>query len=214
VRTEDDANARAIVEAWRDEHIEPMRDVADVLEAVIPSMVIDEAELVYVTSRSKRFATIIDKLDRGTVKLADMVDLGGVRGVVDTMDDVDATANELRGLLDVRRVRDWARNPPVSGYRAVHLHVRHAGRAVEVQLRTFGQDAWANVVEEESRLSGLDYKSGRGHPEVLALLRAIADFTAIIELGESHPDVAQRMYECYRAAKPLLHFPGFADLDS
>jgi hypothetical protein len=205
---ERDEEARAIVEWWRDEHVEPMLAVSRVVQGVVSPVLIDALELRLVTSRSKRFATIVDKLDRGSVKLADMVDLGGVPAVMDNIEDVDHAALQLGRQLEVRRVRDWARNPPASGYRAVHLHVRHDGRAIEIQLRTRGQDTWANVVEEESRLTGLNYKAGQGHVEVLEFLRAISDFTAAMELGESHPEAFRRSATASKPRDPSCTFPG------
>ena len=165
-----------------------------------------------VSFRPKRLETTIDKLTREPGKLADMVDIGGVRSVLDDQEQVDALQAQLENELDVRRVRDWARNSRITGYRAVHLHVRESGRMVEVQLRTFGQDAWANVVEEEARLSRLNYKAGEGEPSVLEFFRAVGDMTAVIELGESHPDIAERLSAAYRAAKPHLQTPTLRDL--
>jgi putative GTP pyrophosphokinase len=213
-RDPDDVRARGIVEQWRDAHVEPMLGVADVVATNVSPLEIDERELILVTTRSKRFSTIVDKLDRGTVRLADMVDLGGVRAVVEDIDDVDAAVEALNDELEVRRVRDWARNPPASGYRAVHLHVRQGERAIELQLRTRFQDTWANIVEEEARLSGVNYKAGQGSPEVLAFFAAMADVIAMFELGESPPDAARRLYDSYAEAKSLLHMPLLTDLDS
>ena len=184
-----------------------MLAVDDAVRAVAPALRHDQRSLQVVTSRLKRFETIIDKLRRETVRLGDMVDLGGVRAVVNTQDEVDALASNLAGLLEVRRTRDWARRPRATGYRGVHLHVRHSGRMVEVQLRTFGQDAWANLVEEESRLSGHNYKAGMGSPEVLDFLREIADLTAAVELGEEHLDLGRRLIASHSAARPLLKAP-------
>ncbi len=105
------------------------------------------------------------------------------------------------------------RRPRASGYRAVHLYALAAGRNVEVQLRTRGQDSWANVVEQESYLSGHDYKAGRGHPEVLEFLKLLADLIAAVELGESHPELVARLERILPAARPLLHVPPFARMD-
>jgi hypothetical protein len=40
-----------------------------------------------------------------------MVDIGGVRVVVETQHDVDELHERLATELDVKRVRDWARAP-------------------------------------------------------------------------------------------------------
>jgi ppGpp synthetase/RelA/SpoT-type nucleotidyltranferase len=142
-----------------------------------------------------------------------MADIGGVRAVVDTQADVDEVHDHLTDAVEVVRVRDWARAPRSTGYRALHLHVRSEGRTIEVQLRTFGQDAWANVVEEESRLSGVNYKAGAGSRAVLDFFRCVADLFGAMELDESHPDLAPRLYNAYRLARPELVAPALLDLD-
>jgi putative GTP pyrophosphokinase len=165
-----------------------------------------------VSFRPKRFESTIDKLTREPGKLSDMADIGGVRAVVDTQDEVDEFHEELARAVDVIRVRDWARAPRSTGYRALHLHVRSETRTIEVQLRTFGQDLWANVVEEESRLSGVNYKAGAGSAAVLEFFCSVADFLAVIELGESHPNLGPRLYEAYQLAQSELVTPALLDL--
>lgn len=198
----EDAEARAVVEWWRDEHVEPMLEVYDAVRR----------EADEVSYRLKQFRTTIDKLVREPVKLADMVDLGGVRAVVETADALRELQRALAASLETRRTRDWASSPRSSGYRAVHLHVRCHGRMVEVQLRTRGQHLWANLVEEETLLSGLDYKSGEGHPAVLRFYALMADFIAAVETGESHPGLQDRLVEAYHEARPFLRVSAFANL--
>lgn len=208
-----DLRARAVIEWWVDEHLEPMGEVQRVVSELAPTVDVDGTELALVTARPKRVATILGKLRREPGKLSQMVDLGGIRAVVETMDDVDDLAERIAAELHVTRRKDWARAPRRSGYRALHLYVRHADRNLEVQLRTWGQDAWANVVEQEGYLSGLDYKSGGGHPEVLEFLRVMADFNAVIELGETHPDVVRRFERTLSTARPLLRLRAFARIE-
>jgi ppGpp synthetase/RelA/SpoT-type nucleotidyltranferase len=208
-----DVHARAVVEWWRAAHVASMLHVADVVEAVAPELEIGDDELVTaVSSRAKRLDAMVDKLLREPGKLADMADIGGVRAVLNSQDECDSVAEELAEMLDVRRVRDWTRSPRPTGYRAIHLHAREAGRLIEIQLRTFGQDAWANVVEEESRLTGLNYKAGHGDEDVLRLFSHIADLFAVIELSESHPDLATELHDAFVAARSKLQTPMLRDL--
>jgi (p)ppGpp synthase/HD superfamily hydrolase len=191
-----------------------MLAVYDVVSRVAPDLRVGGDEVLKAVSfRPKRFETTIEKLTREPDKLADMADIGGVRAVVNDQDEVDELCGRLGEALDVGRLRDWARSPRSSGYRAVHLHVRQGGRTVEVQLRTFGQDAWANVVEEEGRLSGSNYKAGQGERSVLDFFRAIADLFGAIELGETPPELGQRFYEAFMLARPHLRSPRLRDLE-
>jgi hypothetical protein len=208
-----DVRARDVVEWWSSEHVEPMLRVYETVESLAPPLALGGMSLTAVSFRPKRFESTIDKLTREPGKLADMADIGGVRAVVDTQADVDELHQQLEAILEVIRVRDWARAPRSTGYRALHLHVRSETRTIEVQLRTFGQDTWANVVEEESRLSGVNYKAGVGSDAVLEFFRCVADFFGTLELGESHPDLAPRLYEAYRQAQSELVTPALLDLD-
>lgn len=208
-----DVRAREVVEWWSAEHIEPMLRVYETVERRAPPLALGDLTISAVSFRPKRFESTIDKLTREPGKLADMADIGGVRAVVDTQADADELHGDLADTLEVMRVRDWARAPRSTGYRALHLHVRSEGRTIEVQLRTFGQDAWANVVEEESRLSGVNYKAGAGSETVLSFFRFLADFFGALELRESHPDLGPRLYEAYRLAQPELVTPALLDLN-
>ena len=200
-----DTAARDVVEWWAVQHVAAMLGVYEAVRGVAPAL--ESIGGPAVSFRPKRFDSIIDKLTREPGKLADVVDIGGVRAVVDTQDDVEGLHGRLAQVLEVKRVRDWARNPRGTGYRAVHLHVRHQARMIEVQLRTFGQDAWANIVEEESRLSGVNYKSGQGDPAVQAFFLALSDIVATLELGESDPTLPTRFHEAYERARPRLRAP-------
>ncbi len=211
-RDSDDVWARGVVERWRDEHVGPMLNVYEAVERAAPPLDLGDSTVIAVSYRPKRFESTVEKLTREPGKLADMADIGGVRAVVDTQDDVDQLQERLTRSLDVRRVRDWARNPRSTGYRAVHLHVRDERCTIEVQLRTLGQDGWANVVEEESRMSGVNYKAGEGDENVLAFFRALADLFGAVELGESHPDLAERLQTTYRQARYQLNIPTLLDL--
>jgi hypothetical protein len=157
--------------------------------------------------RSEHVGPMLDVAE--TVEVAD---IGGVRAVVNSQDESDDVAARLGKVLDVHRVRDWVRTPRSTGYRAIHLHVRQRGQLIEVQLRTFGQDAWANVVEEESRLSGVNYKAGQGDADVLQLFSCIADGFAAFELGEGDEDTWRRLHEAFVVAQPKLRTPILRDL--
>lgn len=209
-----DVRARDVVEWWSAEHVEPMLNVFETVERLAPPLDLGDTEITAVSFRPKRFESTVDKLTREPGKLADMADIGGVRAVVDTQIDADQLHGQLADILEVIRVRDWARAPRSTGYRALHLHVRSQNRTIELQLRTFGQDGWANVVEEESRLSGVNYKAGAGSRAVLEFFRCLADLFGAMELDESHPDLGPRLYEAYRVARPELVTPALIDLST
>jgi putative GTP pyrophosphokinase len=209
----EDARAREIIEWWRAQHVAPMLDVYETVKALAPLLEVGDAQLTAVSFRPKRVESMVEKLTREPGKLADMVDIGGVRAVANKQLDVDRLQARLADALDIRRVRDWARNPRSTGYRAVHLHVTQGARMIEVQLRTFGQDAWANAVEEETRVSGANYKIGQGDERVLAFFRTLGDVFGAVELGERHEDLSARFLTAYRQARPHLRLPTLRELE-
>lgn len=114
-------------------------------------------------------------------------------------------AKEIRRNWEVQRTRDYAAQPKLSGYRAVHLIVRRKGRLIEVQLRTPTKDAWANQVEEDSRRVGRNFKGGEGQQEVHAYYAVVSELLALRELG-AKPDekLNERLLSAYTEAQPFL----------
>ena len=83
---------------------------------------------------------------------------------------------------------------------------------VEIQVRTFGQDAWANMVEAEGRAAGQNYKAGQGEHVVLDFFALVADLIGAIELSEEHPGLTPRLAAAYELARPYLVHPRLRDL--
>jgi putative GTP pyrophosphokinase len=131
---------------------------------------------VDVTQRLKKRDTIIDKLERfPNMDLTQMHDIGGVRARLPTLECVQATSRRLRKTWKVSKTRDYIENPKDTGYRAIHHDVRKNGRMIEVQLRTFRQDAWANQVEDDGRSLGTGYKFGFGADDIHAYYRVVGE---------------------------------------
>lgn len=63
-----------------------------------------------------------------------------------TFTDQDAFARDVAAPFTDFRIID-RRASPTHGYRAVHLVIGVDGFPVEVQVRTYFQDGWANATE-------------------------------------------------------------------
>ena len=180
------AEASAVLEAFREAHRGPMDSVMDQLRS---SIVTEGLVVLELSQRLKRTPTIVDKLRRiPTMKLSSLQDLGGCRAVFATQDEVERVQARLMANSEARNgrpdtVRDYVAQPRDSGYRAVHLWTRYDGLRVEVQLRTLLQHAWALNVEDLSVVTGVDYKSGAGSPEVHDWLRLLSRSNASVEAG-------------------------------
>jgi hypothetical protein len=117
------------------------------------------------TTRLKTSGTIIEKMKREThLNLGNIRDLAGARVVQRmTLDEQDEVAKEILELWPGTRLID-RRLEPSHGYRAVHLVPRIGGCPVEIQLRTFYQDTWAQVMESFGDTWGRAIRYG-GEPD-------------------------------------------------
>ena len=131
--------------------------------------------------RLKRMPTIIDKLKRyPAMKLTTMQDIGGVRAILGSVDDVYALADEFRKSRrlahELTDQKDYIRCPrSEDGYRSIHLIYRYKnkrapsydGLRLELQIRTKLQHIWATAVESMGTFLGQALKSRQGDQEWL-----------------------------------------------
>lgn len=117
-----------------------------------------------VTSRPKTIDTLRQKLQRDhSTPLGNVQDIAGVRFEAEmSLDEQDAVAQAIAQLFDhdpALCIHDLRGNPS-SGYRAVHVWLKLAGR-VEVQVRTHIQSEWANTYEAAADVLGRDIRYGK-----------------------------------------------------
>jgi hypothetical protein len=134
---------------------------------------------VIVGQRLKRFDRILDKLERlHSMRLTQMEDIGGCRAVLRTPAEVEAVARRIRRKWDVQGESDYRElGKPITGYRSLHVIVERRERLVEVQLRTTGQQYWAEVVERTSSRTGIKLKDGDGPRRLIEYFRVASDIT-------------------------------------
>ena len=183
--------AIGVIDEWRASHAKPLRRVNAGLRHYVRKVGVEQPE---VTQRLKRFATIVDKLQRQpTMALSRMEDIGGVRVILPTQDQVDAIVRDLQSQprWQIRRARQYVEGrdpgPKSDGYRAVHVIVVKDGCYIEVQLRTPWQDAWAQSVEQDTRRLGEGLKFGAGPDDLREYYVMISELLAMRERHEE-PD--------------------------
>lgn len=149
---------------------------------------------VFIAQRLKRLPRIIEKLHRHPrMRLSQMQDVGGCRAILPDKAAIDSVLAGIRRNWEVITVDDYIAEPKPDGYRAIHVIVRRGGVPIEVQLRTFGQQDWADEVE---RIDGrVDYavKDGEGPAHVLRYLWLLAEVIATSEAG--HQGDEERLRE-------------------
>ncbi len=176
--------AREALEWWRSLHARPLSTVAANLSYHVLKAEAQVDGRVEVTQRLKRQDTLIGKLDRERGNVTQMQDIGGVRAVVPSVPHVYRVRRRLLKSWTIVRERDYIASPKDDGYRALHLVVRRAGFSIEVQVRTRGQDLWANAIEEAGRQTGVQFKFGEGPEKKRAVFAGLAELIAGVEEGE------------------------------
>lgn len=125
-----------------------------------------------VAQRLKRMERIMDKLVRlPSMDVTRMEDIGGCRAVLRNPPEVEGVLRRIRHRWEITRFRNYASEPRSSGYRAIHVVVVRDGHLIEVQLRTQGQQEWADQVENFAGRYGLPLKDEQGPDPVLEFFR-------------------------------------------
>ena len=183
-----------VVNAWRVCHAYPINTFKSTLWRKVKNY-----DSPIVAQRLKRLPTIIDKLNRYPhMELARMNDIGGVRGIVDTVKQVrelqEQYQDEKRFSHRLVRKDDYITNPKDDGYRGVHLIYRYhntrartplakqyEGLLIELQLRTKLQHNWATAVETMGTFRGEALKSRQGSADWLEFFTVTSAAFAHIE---------------------------------
>ena len=113
-------------------------------------------------------------------------DVAGIRVVCAFIDDIYTIADLITRQDDITviQVKDYIKNPKVSGYKSFHMHVtvpiflsdRVVDTKVEIQIRTIAMDFWASL---EHKI----YYKFEGHaPEYISRdLRACAEIVSNLD---------------------------------
>ncbi|MBS4728539.1 RelA/SpoT domain-containing protein [Mycobacterium sp. SM1] len=184
-------HAIEVISAFRAAHAYPMVKVRLGLRSMVRTEGADEV----ISQRLKRVPRIIRKLQRtvgsptGRTALARLEDIGGVRAILRDGGELDRVRRrvEKRWKPDFcRPARDYIAAPKPIGYRAVHFVVRRDGRAIEVQLRTRGQQQWADAAEAADARHGdrgVNLKDSEGPAEMLEYFSAAGEVIYRREYG-------------------------------
>lgn len=186
--------ALAIVNNWRSAHGFPL----NTLTMNLRNRAISVDGDALVAQRIKRLPSIVGKLERfPTMNLARMQDLGGCRAVVTRVDHVQVVVDAiLTGKHKHKLLRhdDYILGPKESGYRGVHLVYSYRSDrtdtwnnlAIELQVRSKLQHAWATAVETVGLFTSQALKSSMGEVE---WLRFFAVMSSVIAQREKRPVV-------------------------
>ncbi|OLC76990.1 MAG: hypothetical protein AUH72_18160 [Acidobacteria bacterium 13_1_40CM_4_65_8] len=118
---------------------------------------------------AKSTTSVIEKLQRETIRLSQMQDIAGCRLVVRNVVEQNGLLTRLKSMFPECTVVD-RRQRPSHSYRAVHVIVQIDDTPLEIQVRSKLQHVWAEVSEKLSDVvPGLKY--GRGPDEIQMVLK-------------------------------------------
>ena len=146
----------------------------------------------HITSRNKSPQNIMEKLRRmglePTLENAKeyLNDIGGIRVICSTIQDVYTIAEQLSKQNDVTvlTIKDYIKHPKPNGYRSYHMIIeipvfltdRVTPVRIEIQIRTVAMDLWASLEHK------IYYKSGITIPQELQdKIKQTADDMALID---------------------------------
>lgn len=190
---EKSSNAIGVLDSFRAEHQIPTNRVTLGLRSMVSTAT---GKPPVITQRLKRAPRIVRKLARlETSMLARLEDIGGCRAVLDTPAEMEAVRAriEKNWARDITRRRDYVDLSNPMGYRALHFTVKRYERKVEVQLRTVGQQLWANAIEAADSRLNLTLKDGVGPDSMLEYFSALGNFIYHHEYAETTDEIRDRL---------------------
>lgn len=183
-----------VINEWRIAHAYPINTFVATLRKKVQA-----TKDPIVAQRLKRLPTIINKLERyPEMELSRMQDIGGVRGILHSIADVQRLAAEYRDpsrfTHKLVRFDDYIAAPKDDGYRGVHLVFRYRntlsrnnkaasydGLLIELQLRTKLQHTWSTAVETMGTFKNQAFKSNSGNKDWLEFFALTSSSFAYLE---------------------------------
>lgn len=168
-----------------------------------------------ISARAKTIDTLVQKLQRTTLKLGQVQDLAGVRIDADmTLTQQTELAQEIAEHFGAARakIKDM-RETPHSGYRAVHVWLALPAGRVEVQIRTLAQSEWANAYEDFAEIVGRGIRYGQKHEDA-QVRKAVDEMHSLSESLAMHESVIDAAWQLERATEVLAALDPLDPLDS
>ena len=178
--------ADIILDSWRENHILPLTEITLKLQEWLK----DFKQEYYLAQRLKRKPQIIRKLNRLSVRLSQLQDIGGCRVIFPNNNIINefiyyiSEKNKKSRYFAILKKIDYRdKGRDVSGYRAVHLILERNGYKVELQLRSSIQHYWCESIERMSVIYGKHLKENEGDTVVIEYFKMLSDAFHDIEKG-------------------------------
>jgi ppGpp synthetase/RelA/SpoT-type nucleotidyltranferase len=210
-----------ILENFRSIHIHPLMVFRMSLRRKSKTI----SDNILISQRLKRAPSIVNKLKiQKNMSLSQMQDIGGLRAVVNNLEDVHNLKNLIRSgekqfafKSNLFKEIDYIKKPKESGYRSIHLIYKYEKNIplnsqcrIEIQLRTKIQHAWATAVEVIGTYLRQPLKQSFGDKELLDLFKEISKVFILLENGKKDIELFQKTSERVRELKLRDKLRGFS----
>lgn len=184
--------ANLILQQFRSIHQHPMSLFRHMMERKLKKHSIKSTPV----QRLKRIPSIIKKLKiQKKMKLSRMQDIGGLRIILNNMQEVDLVRDEIKKVekhgsfkFTFANEKNYIENPPESGYRSIHMVYKYDKNIeiekqcrVEIQIRTKLQHSWATAVEVLGTYLNQPLKQSLGKSEYLNIFKDISKLFVTLE---------------------------------
>ena len=181
----DKSNALEVINNWRASHQYPLNLISDALRKKAKKL----TPKGNVVQRIKRLRAIEEKLDRETIKLNQMQDIGGCRVIVSTIGQVNALLKSYSKKGGAVKITNYIEKPRDTGYRGVHIihefcskqYPQYNNLKIEMQLRTQKQHIWATGVETVGYYINQPLKANKGDQDWLRFFQLLSSAIALQE---------------------------------
>ena len=156
-----------VFDEYRKSHLQPLSETTIDLQNWLNAY----GGSYYIAQRLKRKPQIVRKLNRLSVRLTQLQDIGGCRIIVEKNQDVEKLRKFIEEKISAQsnfkltRVTDYReKGRDDTGYRSLHLMLEKNGVKLELQIRSRIQHYWAESIERTSVIYGYHLKEiGRAH---------------------------------------------------
>lgn len=214
--SEEDLELEEVFDRYRETHLGPLTS----LTTLIQNLMSASGEEYYIAQRLKRKPQILRKLNRLSVRLTQLQDIGGLRIIADTNEHADRIASTIDAhfvnsrqysIVKTTDYRSYGRDD--SGYRALHKIIKFGELYLELQIRSRAQHYWSESVERTSVFYGRRLKEGEGSNVVLLYFKNLSNLFREIERGQkASPDEVVMLDKLRGKSEEVIRRDGHAHL--
>ncbi|MDO6721036.1 hypothetical protein Q4575_16600 [Psychrosphaera sp. 1_MG-2023] len=188
--------------ALLDKFRQTFSEVDEKAYAIIQKVLENTSDWTATKRKRKTQQSIVDKLCRlPQLRLPQMQDIAGCRIVLKSGTKQASELNNF--LITAFTQQDWqveGKERDNDGYRAIHIIAKLGKQFYEIQLRTYAQDIWANLVETMSdEKNTLKYGGNEQEQTIMNKLKQLSESFVTID-SEAHNHSIEQYQQRIEAA--------------